>query len=192
MKSRLLVKILNDTRYNCQNNRDYISIGSPLCHDLISVNKKNLELKYALDCYNEGRECLVKKGDEGNELLFIWDKIQELIDSGQIKDIIEGDDEIDNPIPVYTFGDMHLIESHTDKLGYPNKTYDGYIMPNYDYFPTKEQAVERAIEDYSLDVKHYKNRIKEIELDLSKAKEQLQNYINNVEYFTSLKKTIIY
>jgi hypothetical protein len=54
MKARLLKKILNNTGYIINNKRDYIAVGSPLCHDLISVDKKTLKLKYALDTWGEG------------------------------------------------------------------------------------------------------------------------------------------
>jgi hypothetical protein len=58
MKARLLTKLLNDTKYNVNNNRDYIAVGSPMCHNLISVNKKTLKLEYALDTFHEGRKAI--------------------------------------------------------------------------------------------------------------------------------------
>ena len=146
MKARLLTKILNNTKYTVNNNQDYIAIGSPLCHDLISVNKKFLKIRYALDTWNEGR-LSVKHANE--ELLFIWDKLQELIDNGQIKDIIDGVDIIENPLPVYTVKKGELIESFTDKYGWPNTTINGEIMYNNVWFKTKQEAIKYGIEEYT-------------------------------------------
>ena len=53
MKARLLKKLLNDTGYAVSNHDEYIAVGSPLCHDLISVNKQTLNLKYALDTWRD-------------------------------------------------------------------------------------------------------------------------------------------
>ena len=57
MKARLLKKLLNDTSYSVSNNKEYIAVGSPLCHDLMSVNKETGKVKYALDTFGKGREC---------------------------------------------------------------------------------------------------------------------------------------
>lgn len=144
MKARLLRKILNDTKYIVNNNDDYIAVGSPLCHNLISVDKRALKLKYALDTWHEGRKALLNTRDE---LLFIWDKLQELIDNGQIVDIIVGHDEIENPLPVYTVKDGKLIKSFTDKYGWPNTTIDGEIMYENTWFKTEMEAINYGIAD---------------------------------------------
>ena len=34
MKARLLKKLLNNTEYSLSNNKEYIAVGSPMCHDL--------------------------------------------------------------------------------------------------------------------------------------------------------------
>jgi hypothetical protein len=184
MKARLLRKLLNNTEYSVKNNREYIAVGSPLCHDLISVNKKTLKLKYALDTFGGGRQSVVDRRHP--ELLFIWDKLQELIDSGQIKEIIEGVDEIENPLPVYTFSDEKLIETHTDKYGWPNTTYDGYPMYENRYFKTKEEAIKEAISEYEYGVVSSTRIVKEREADLQKAKERLAEDQRSLEYFKSL------
>ena len=99
MKARLLKKILNDPGYSIANYRDYIAVGSSLCHDLIKVDVKTLKLTYALDTFKQGRRSLEKDGK--SQLLFIWDKLQELIDNGEINSIINENDIIENPLPVF-------------------------------------------------------------------------------------------
>jgi hypothetical protein len=179
MKARLLKKILNDTKYTCNNNTDYIAIGSPLCHDLISVNKKTLKLKYALDTWNEGRAGLVKENKE--EILFIWDKLQELINSGQIQEIINGSDEIENPLPVYTVKNGELIQSFTDKYGWPNTTMDGFIMYENEWYKTRQEAIEYGISEYNAGLSILGRRKEEAQNELNKITLQIQDEWANLE-----------
>lgn len=169
MKARLLKKLLNDTGYAVSNNREYIAVGSPMCHDLISVNKKTLKVKYALDTFNQGRKALEERESQ-SELLFIWDKLHELIESGQMAEIIDGKDEIANPLPVFTVTDGKLVESVTDQYGWPNTDDDGICMYENTHFPTAQQAIEYGISDTEAGVKHALRRIAELEGELLKAK----------------------
>ena len=58
MKARLLKKLMNDTGYYPGDYGDYIALGSPLCHNLMSVDKESLKVTYALDTFKQGRACL--------------------------------------------------------------------------------------------------------------------------------------
>lgn len=184
MKARLLKKILNDTRYAVSNHKEYIAIGSPLCHDLISVNKETLKVRYALDTFREGRKCLEGKSKE--ELIFIWDKLHELIENGQIHDIINGKDIIENPLPVFTVTDGKLVESITDKYGYPNVDDNGICMYENTHFPTAEQAIEYGIKEYKAGEKFTLIRLKEVEEDLSKVKQRLEKYRGYVNHLENM------
>lgn len=170
MKARKLRAILNDTRYAISNNRDYIAVGSPLCHDLISVNKETMKVKYALDTFREGRKALDRTNEE---LLFIWDKLHELIETGEINDIINGKDEIENPLPVFTVKGGELIESVTDFYGWPNTDDDGICMHNNTHFPTRRQAIEYGISKLEIGVKWAKEHISQKEVELKDRKEEL-------------------
>lgn len=182
MKARKLLSILNDTKYAITNQKDYIAVGSPLCHDLISVNKETLKLKYALDTFREGRKCLEGKG----ELLFIWDKLQGMIHSGEIKDIIEGVDELSVKLPVFTVEDGELIEAFTDKYGHPNLTDNGDLMYDNTHFPTKEQAIDYGIKECKYMVKHSIERINEAEEKLKEAQERKEKYEKQISHLNSL------
>jgi len=173
MKARLLKKILNNTEYTVNNNDEYIAVGSPMCHDLISVNKKTLKLKYALDTWNEGRKCLENKP---KDLLFIYDKLQELIDNGQIQDIINGQDEIENPLPVYTIDNGILIETFTDTYGYPNLTIDGFLMYDNEYFKSKKEAVEKGLAECEGWIEMLTERKSELE-------KEVQTKIDRINHF---------
>jgi hypothetical protein len=188
MKARLLKKLLNDTGYSVSNNRDYIAVGSPMCHDLISVNKDTLQVKYALDTFREGRKCFeeTSRQSEKTELLFIWDKLHELIENEQMKDIINGKDEIDNPLPVFTVENGQLVESCTDKYGWPNTDDNGICMYENTHFSTKEEAIKYGIEDAIAGQNIYNRRIKDLEEDLSKAKAEVEKFKGYVSHLQSL------
>ncbi len=166
------------TGYNVHNyDSKYIAIGSPMCSKLITVHKETLEVKYALDTFHKGREAL------GNaELIFIWDKLHELIESGAIKDIISGDDVLNNPLPVFTVDEGRLIETFTDEYGWPNVTIDGTMMHENDYFKTKEEALKYGISECTYwkkfcneQLQEAKDKLHENQVKLIEATERLEN-----------------
>jgi len=185
MKARLLTKLLNNTRYIVNNNNNYIGIGSPLCHDLISVNKKTLEIKYALDTWHQGRKSLTNK--ENKELLFIWDKLQELINNGEIKNIIEGIDNIENPLLVYTIRDGKLIETFTDKYGYPNTDINGYIMYDNTYFKNKIDAINYGIKECQLGIKMLEENLQNKKNEIIKIENLIKKEKNNLKILNERK-----
>lgn len=189
MKARLLKKLLNNTGYAVSNHREYIAVGSPLCHDLISVNKETLNLKYALDTWREGRKSLEGKSNkEGeNELLFIWDKLAELIASGEIKDIIDGKDEIENPLPIFSVEDGKLVESITDKYGWPNTDDNGICMYENTHYPTKQQAIEYGIREYKAGLSMSLDNVKEKEKELRDSQIRVEKYMYYLAHLESLQ-----
>ena len=189
MKARLLRKLLNNTEYSVSNHREYIAVGSPLCHDLINLNKQTLKVKYELDTYREGRKCLEKKSNsnEENELLFIWDKLTELVETGQIHDIINGKDEIENPLPVFTVVEGNLIESITDAYGWPNTDDNGICMHNNTHFPTAEQAIAYGIKEYKAGESMALSRIGELKDKLAETRKKLAKYRSYIEHFVGMQ-----
>lgn len=169
MQARKLKKILN-TGYIVSQDDEYIRIGSYLCHNLITVHKETLNVKYALDAFNEGISVLNKK--EG--LLGIWNKLLELIASGDIKDIIEKDDVITNKLPIYYVIDSDVIKTFTDKYGYPNVTISGYLMYNNEYFKRKKDAVKEAVKERLACIKYNKRVIENHKFGLEKESNELK------------------
>lgn len=166
MKARLLKKILNNTKYIVHEKEKHICVGSPLCHDLISVSKDMLHIRYALDTFNEGRESI-----KTEELRFIYDKLHELVGTGEIKDIIEGKDEIENPLPVFLVSDKgEIVESVTDAYGWPNVDQYGKLLYEGEHFKTREEAVNAAIKDFEHKIKVNLENIQYIEEQLYKTK----------------------
>jgi hypothetical protein len=181
MKARKLRKLLNNTGYTIQQDGEKICIGGAYCNDLISVNMETLEMKTAVHI-DEGRA-----GLRSDELVMIWDKLTELIKNGEIKDIIEGKDEIENPLTVYTVQNGELKECITDEYGWPNVTDDGFLMYENQYFRMKEAAIQRGIcdleyqmisskkltDEYTDILKKHKDLIEKSEKRMRELKEML-------------------
>lgn len=185
MKARKLKWILNNTGYSVSNRSNSIAVGSPMCPDLISVDKDTLHLTYALDTFNQGRKALAS--ERQSELLFIWDKLKELIDSGEIKDIIEGKDIIENPLPVFTVSDGELIESVTDKYGWPNTDDNGVMIYENTHFNNREEAIEYGIKGYKYDVDDYEKMVKEAKQKVISLESDLQKYKDIITHLNNLK-----
>lgn len=134
MKARALQKIL-ETNRTVHETHDSINVASSLCPELISLNKKTLKLTYALDTFKKGRASL-----GSIELECIWDKLEELVKIGDIHDFINGDDVIETPLSVYHAVDSVIVESSTDKYGWPNVTASGLLMYDNTFFETRDLA----------------------------------------------------
>jgi len=161
MKARLLKKLLNDTGYAVHDYLNCICIGSPMCSTLVTMDKKNYALNYAADTFNQGRDAL-----KNDELVFIWDKLSHLADSGELNAIIEGDDELEINLPVFTVEDGVLKETVTDSYGWPNVTISGELMYDNTWFKTKEEAIQYGIKDMEYAIKHTKESIERHEVEL--------------------------
>lgn len=170
MKSRALEKLLNYPNYIIADFGDYIGIGSSLCHKLIKLTKKDLEISYALDAFHKGKSAL-----DYEPLIFIWEKLEELISTGEIHDIINGNDDLEEKITVYFFDENHIIqESYTDKLGWPNTTFDGKLMYDNVFFPTREEAVNNEISELKCSLDIYKESLNEKLQSVEKLKDIIQ------------------
>lgn len=182
MQARKLKALLNNTGYTVAFYGDYIGIGSPLCHDLIKLEIATNKIIYALDSSGrEGRAAL-----RNNELIFIWDKLHELVERGEIKELLNSNDVIENPLPVYTIKNGALYCTTTDAYGWPNTTVEGYMMHDNDYFKTVGEAVEYGIKEYEYHVKTMDERIVEVEKELDRLKCHKQEYSNIVAGLKSL------
>lgn len=184
MKSRILRSTLNNTGYTISNHKNYIAIGSPLCHDLIAVDKQTMKIKLALDPFNEGRKTL--EGRANGELLFIYDRLVEMIGTGELNDIINGDDVIENPLPVFYVDDGKLIETVTDCYGWPNTTITGELMYDNTHFKSRKKAIEKGISELGYAIENMEERVIQCQNDLQKANDRLSKYKNDLAGLQSL------
>lgn len=153
MKLRELRKLLNNTDYIlCRDVeypkfRDYdygedrICVGSPYVHDIITWNTVTHKFKTAL--YHDG------KFESGSELEWIFAKMHELADSGKLEEIASGNDELSDPIEVYTFRKNKIVKTFTERneFGWPHHDNEGWLMYKNTSFRTEKECQEYAIND---------------------------------------------
>lgn len=142
MKARKLTAMLN-TRYIVHDGGDTINIGSFLCSELVAMNKETKRLTYALGWPHKNNK--PKPSADNDDPRAIWEGLERLIASGEIEDILAGDDEIENPIPVFWEKGGAIFESVTDKIGWPHTTREGRLMHNSGFFAAREEAARCAV-----------------------------------------------
>lgn len=183
MKARVLSQLLGNPGYIVADYDEYFAVGSPLCHDLIKVMKGTFKMTHALSInYSDHRPELINNP----VLLAIWDKLKELIESGEINYILEGNDVIENPLPVYTVEGGVLICTTTDAYGWPNTTVEGKLMHDNDYFKTARAALKYGIRQEKAYIKILRERVAEIKKDLSEKKAKLTRRKANLKALQSL------
>jgi hypothetical protein len=186
MKSRKLKEIMNGLNYiysiRTRDAKRLLCVGSAMCTDLITVDMDTLKVKYALDTFHEGRKAI-----KNDKIEFIWDKLHELIETGEIHDIANGKDILDNPIPVYTVKDGELIECFTDDFdseNSPGVTDDGEIMYINTFFLSKKEAIERGMREEEAGIKYCKSRLEELDQEIIRYRKELEiseKYLENLE-----------
>ena len=192
MKIRLLRKLLSNTELDISsitdifNRNSIITIGRVNVSGVIVLDIHNLNVCYSFPNRTEGREYIESVSDK--ELLYIWDRLHELIESGEIQDIIQGRDEIENPLPVFTIHNGELIRSVTDAYGYPNIDDNGVCMYNNTHYSTIKDAIEWATKEYSDCIVNDLSEIKELEKDLLRRSTRMKAYekyliaLNTIKY----------
>lgn len=174
MKIRKLKELLNTVYTVCRDD-NRINIGSPLCSDLVALNVNSFKLTTAMDTFKKGREYLVER--DNSDLLNCWDVLQSLVDSGEIHAIINGDDELENPLSVYAIRDNSLIETLTDEYGWPNIDIQGYLMHNNAYFKSKEKALQSGVYDIEGYIENVDETLKRLKQDLEKFEKRKKMYL---------------
>lgn len=159
MKARLLQKELNTERtVHLSDNK--VCVASAYVHDLIHIKLDDMTVHYVF-----GEDNPWKQDDEVKLLLV---KLRELVANGEINKFLEGDDVIENPLPVFTVINNKLVSTFTDKYGWPNITIDGMMMYENTFFKTKKDALKYAIEEKESSIKYYK------ETAIPEAKEKVR------------------
>lgn len=182
MKARELQKYLDTDRTVHLKNKT-ICISSAMIPDLLMVHtdKNPMLLVYRLDTFGEGYNSLKSK-----DLQYIWKKLEHLIDTNGIDYYMQGNDQIENPLPVYWFDyeTEEVKESTTDKYGHPNITAEGYLMYDNTHFKTKIEALEYGIKEMQYDLKFAREKHE----NYKKEQEELMNKIYGCEEKISILK----
>lgn len=172
MKARILQKLLETDRpvHWCDGK---VCVASPMCHDLISYDPSKKVLRYALDTFREGRMSLENKSD--GELLAIYDKLDAMIKSGEIEEIITGSDDTFGMFPVFEGNHGEVIEEMTDKIEWPNTTHTGKMIYENTHFATFEEAAKRALSKAGYAIENRFDYIESLSEKLKLATEEIRS-----------------
>ena len=183
MKAQYLKQLLNKTGYNVHAQGRRVCIGSLMCSDLISVNIDTMEIRYALDTFNKGWRSefsLESKSSSDRELYLICVKLEELIKTGELLEIFNSKDELENPIKVYTCENGELIEHNATGYGWPNTTENGELIYDNTHFNTAKAALLNAIEKCKSNINFLTRREKELHKELEEVVSKNQTTLNNL------------
>lgn len=142
MKARLLKKLLNNPQvhvYLTNEEVDYkpkAGLRVAICIDdeeLFQVFPKSLKIKYVpgvkgmfpADKANSFAEYYFKPQ------LDIWNKLHELVNCGEMREIIDGIDDIEDCVSVFKYKDGRILEVVTDS--FPGIYYDGCFLSQEGY-----------------------------------------------------------
>jgi hypothetical protein len=177
MKSRLLRKLLDNTEYIICLSKNNICIGSRFIPELITININTLKIESTYSFKDERLE-------------IIWNKLNDIINSGDILNIINGNDSIENMFPVYSVKNGKLIEQYTDIFGWPNSTHDGELMYENSHFLAKEEALDCGIKEIKRRICYIKERIEISEEELKERKDFLSKICFEFDNLLKIKKNI--
>jgi hypothetical protein len=173
MKARYLKKLLNNTGYIVADHGEYIGVGSPLCHNLIAVDKATMKITYALDTWHEGRKSLKDKEELGQ----IWDTLAALIASGEMRSIMDENDVLDNPVPIWFWdsGTNTVVERQTepDSFAWPAVAHDGTQIYDNSGFRTRAEAVACGVRNLRARIESLTERIVEKRAELKEKEDWL-------------------
>ena len=170
MKAKYLKTLLN-TGYHVHNGRGQINVGSSMCSALISMDTTTFRIRYAL-AFPDSRK-FSRESIDHQPLLDVWDGLQRLVDSGEIHEVISGNDEYPEGVPVFFERDGQIIESVTDVVEWPHTTREGDLIYTNTHFATREEAIRRAIEDYKIRVKWGEESLEERRKELAERESRL-------------------
>lgn len=134
MKARLLQQYLG-TEYTIHENDNGIHVGSAYISELITIDKKGKSIHGA-----SGR---ARRDMRHDEVKRIWDELETLIASGDIQHYIDGEDTLETELSVFYHDGRQIIETTTDKYGWPNVTVSGLLMYENTFYKTRVEAEER-------------------------------------------------
>jgi len=168
MKARYLKKLLNDTRYIVADHGKYICVGSPLCHNLIAVDKNTMKITYALDTWHEGRKSLKDKEELGQ----IWDTLAALIASGEMRSIMDDNDVLEHPVPIWFWDSdtLTVVERQTepDSFEWPAVAHDGTQIYENNGFRTRAEAVACGVRNLRARKENFTERVAEKREEIKK------------------------
>ena len=161
--------------YRGYKENDYIGIGSGYIHGIIRMDCVTLKVSYPGD---ENEDGLIFP-----ELIAASKKLKALISSGDIRNIIDGNDDPEiNNIEVFYEENGDILSTFCEKPGWPNTTITGELMYENSHYPTGKAAAENSYDPddkyFGRELERIDEMIKEFQEKIKAQKEWKQNTID--------------
>jgi hypothetical protein len=153
MRVKTLKNILQTNYIVANQANKYLSIGTELCHNIISIDKETGTVEI-IDIFRDDKHAHL------NELC---EKIKE-IDKDILWSILNENDPIENPIEIYRYkGTSADVEKTSCEIfGYPETDIDGFLQYEDTHFRTEKQALEKGIKYSKMVIENNNNYIFEL------------------------------
>lgn len=149
-----------------------LCIGSPLCHDLITVNLTTWKFKQALS------------GPLGGDLQRYWDELHADLD--KLRALVEQPDTFEKSIVVYTYEGGDIVEKLCEEPGWPNVTHDGLMQYENTFSTDRDYIIERARRNAEAAVKLGQDGLAQMEKQLAEQREWLGKASADLEKLNAL------
>lgn len=150
-----------------------LCIGSPLCHDLITVNLTTWEFGKALS------------GPLNNkDLQRYWDEMHADLD--RLKELVSSQDAFEKSITVYTYAGGDIIEKFCEEPGWPNVTHDGDMMYENMFSTDRSYVIERARRNAEAKIELGREGLAQLEKQLSEQKAWFEQAKSDLEKLNAL------
>ena len=163
------------TEYIVQNCGKYLAIGSDFVHDLLSIDRNTLEIK---------TDFIVKRSEPK------WARMIEAIENlprDVLREIMILDDEIKNPLPVFTWRDNQIHETQTVDYEWPNTDHKGYILYTNSTFKTEKECVEYARRQATCSLEYIENQMNQTLKEAQKVLEWIKEYRKDDKYLSEIE-----
>jgi hypothetical protein len=129
-------------------------IGTQFISQMLVMSNKTMEIKCDMILRTK------KTIDKFNE---ICQKLEQLKQTHKMRDILDNNDEIENPITVYFYNSFTetVEETQVETFGYPNTDINGYLQYENTHFKDQKEAIEYAIRNIEIGIKMNNQTIKD-------------------------------
>jgi hypothetical protein len=149
-----------------------ICIGSPLCHDLIIIDRWRKTVKHTMTL----------RGNE--DLERYWDEMH--ADMGLLKDLVASPDIFEKSVMVYTYEGGDILEKFCEEPGWPNVTHDGDMMYENMFSTDRDYIVERARKNAEAKVELGRESLAQLETQLAEKRAWLEKAAADLEKLNAL------
>lgn len=165
MKARALKKRL-ETRAVVHISGGKICFGSVWAPNLVTYEIDTREIRHPLGLDPEWSALV--------------DKLKLLADSKEIDDYVNGEDELEVRLPVYSCSNGMIHDHFTDEYGWPNVTSYGVLMYDNTFFKTRAEAKLHGLREVRAGIKLAMRSAEDKWKEIAETMREIKDYQNEL------------